>query len=281
MRMVIIPEEVYLSLINQNKTLANPVDAHILESSNKLNNILHDATLDDSTKFKLYSNELKRIQNIRASRDENPANVRIKNIDSGAAEEISRAVIDKISQEREYQTPVKRKREKSSTTESYSTESLTNEADEFVTPTKVSGSQLNTTPSKSPKSVRNENYAALRNYLSKNRQKFGIREDGRIFKDIDRKNVYTYSNFEVISKALAGLTPRRPQGLRKLLDEIEKDEYAKNLILDFKTPQKGKGRGDVVSMPLLKSQKRPHHFKCLTDTGTKKARFCPEIWSHR
>lgn len=273
-RMVIIPEDIYLSLLNQNKTLSNPVDSHILESSNKINNILHDATLDDSTKFKLYSNELKRIQNIRANREEVPANVNIKNIDSGAAEEISKAVVNKISDEKELHDLVKRNKEKSSTEESYSTGSLEGIEEEFVTPKKASSLSI------SPRVIRNEKYEELRNYLNQNRQKFGIREDGRIFKDTDKRSVYLNSNFDKIAKALAGLTPRRPQGLRKLLSEIEEDDYAKNLILDFKSSQKGKGHSNVISVQNIKDQKRSLQLKCPTNKGTKIMRYCPEIWNH-
>lgn len=280
-RMVVIPEDVYLSLINQNKALSNPIDSHILERSNKMNKILHNPTLDDSKKFQLFSNELKRIQNIKANQNEVPANVNIKNMDSGITEELSRAIAEKIRpEERIYETPAKdRHNQNIDSSLDISEDSANNitDEDDFVTPEK--NHSKNTTPSRTPKTVKKNNFEKLRNYLNQNRQKFGIREDGRIFKDSNRRAVFTHSSFEKIVRSLVGLSPTRPHGLRKLLSDLQKDDYAKNLITEFGSPQRGDGK---VYAPSLLSSIRKRRFvpnECLEKKSKKRLNFCPEIWN--
>jgi hypothetical protein len=252
MRMVIIPEEVYTSLLNQNKSLASPLDAHILESSNKLNEILNSPNLDDSTKFQLYSNEMKRLQKVRADRSEQPS---IKSV----APDIAAA------QQQQQNTP-KRVRKKSSPS-GIEEEEESEEPHDFETPQK-----------QSPRAERRQKFEALRNYLDENRQRFGIREDGFVFKDPSHSAIYVNGKFENIAKALTGLTSRRPPGLQRLLESIRDDEYARQLILDFDSPrQKGKGAIRTQSPPITRLSPPPPQCQKNIKT-TNQVHFCPEIW---
>lgn len=269
-RMVVIPEEVYLSLVNQNKKLMNPLDSHILESSNRLNEILHDPNLDDSSKFKLYTNELKQMQKIKTNRDEIPMNVNIKNMESNTIEDLSKAISEKMP----IHSSDKPKDEAFTSPDPNETITSRNFVPPYTDETPKTTS-LTKREKRKLRDQRNGDFEKLRNYLNDNRAKFGIREDGKIFKDSSKKGVYSYSNYEIISKALTGLTPRRPHGLRHLLDAIKKDDYAKNLILSFnETPQEGTGKVQKVQRV-----KRSAPIKYPKKNANKKVRFCPEIWT--
>jgi len=263
-RMVVIPEEVYLSLANQNKKIMNPLDSYLLESSNRLNKILHDTSLDDTTKFKQYTEELKRIQKIKTNKDEMPMNVNIKNVDSTTLEHLSNAISEKI--------PHKVKEEEEEDQNST-----------YVTVESGDEDQPQLTPKKSPKAEKKANFEKLLNYLNDNRQKFGIREDGRLFKDASKKTVYAYSNIEKISRALTGLSPSRPHGMKTLFQAIKNDEYAKNLLTfddsPRKSPQKGGGKPKKVIVKKGDRFKRPISSKCPIKKLNTTARYCPEIWS--
>ena len=287
MRMVVIPEDIYFSLLNQNKTLANPLDAHIIETTNRMNEILQDPNFDDSTKFQLYSDELKRLQKVRADRTEMPTNVNIKNISPdllhSATDNISNALVEKLNETTNKTVKKSRKSAKSSSNEANSSATIddSSERDDslFETPLKATKSPLT---KKSPRAERKENFEKLRKYLNENRQKFGIREDGKIFKDDANRVVYKYSNFENVARALTGLSSKRPSGMNHLRAAIQKDEIVKPLILNFDdSPQKGEGKIKNIIHDVVIPPKKSDPNKCLESKKgkpTKHVRFCPEIW---
>lgn len=287
MRMVVIPEEVYLSLVNQNKSLANPLDSYIVEATNRMNNILQDPTLDDSRKFQLYSNELKRVQKVRADRAEMPTNVNIKNVApdllTSTVNEISTAVAEKVNTPYHEISESKRSTKSSIPNSDVSTPSVNGESHEYDSTIEKSQKDQRAQFPTSPRVERKKNFEKLRNYLNNNRQKFGIREDGRIFKDAKKHEVYTYSNFETAARALTGLTPKRPHGMMQLMDAIKLDENIKPLILNFESPQKGKGKRKIVISEDIVSIKKSHPNRCPAQEENnsqhlKQVRFCPEMW---
>lgn len=283
MRMVVIPEEVYTSLLDQKKSLANPLDSHIIEGTNRLNEILHDPSTSDSTKFQLYMDKLKRLQNVRSNRDEMSTNVNLKSVTPQAIADLSGAIAQKLTNDEQLLTPKSghRRPKKSASSEltssddskEYLTESSENTYESYGTPKAPEKS--------SPRVIRKENFEKLRNYLDKNRQKFGIREDGKIFKGSSGKEVYIHSHFEKAAKSLTGVTPTRAIGLRNLYNKIKSDDYAKKLLaINYSTPQKGDGRAYNFSASKTLAQKRCHSYKCPPESKkiVKKARYCPEIW---
>uniref|UniRef100_A0A914DY97 Integrase catalytic domain-containing protein n=1 Tax=Acrobeloides nanus TaxID=290746 RepID=A0A914DY97_9BILA len=161
--------------------MKNPSGAR--QSSNKLNEILNSPNLDDSAKFHLYSNEMKRLQRVRADRSEQQPS--IKSVAPIAdAQELSSA--------QQKNTP-KRVRKKSSPSgiEEEEESDEPHDDDDFETPQK-----------QSPRAERRQKFEALRDYLDKNRQRFGIREDGYVYKDPSHRDIYTRGKFENIAKAL-------------------------------------------------------------------------------
>lgn len=87
--MIVVSEDVYKNLLNQNNVLTEPLDSVIIKLNRELSQILHDSKQNNTEKYIRYEQKLKELQKALATKHENANNVAISSINPSVLKQIS------------------------------------------------------------------------------------------------------------------------------------------------------------------------------------------------
>lgn len=242
-KLIVIPEEVYRNLLHKKDILADPLDNALVESNENLTKILHDPLTTNDEKYIQYDQKLKKMQSIISDKNE-------KQLDTSSINTIFPQILKALEDLKPIQNTPQSTPTPPPPPPPPPPPTTPQTGDPFKTPLQETKTFKRTpnsseTPRAVPKSraekyienteKQNTQYDRVMNYISENKDKFGISDSGKI--KTPKGKVVPKSNLTTAVRFMLGMSGhKKPPGFDHLHDQIKDDEDYKKIIF-----QKGSG----------------------------------------